>query len=162
MPLTRQQKEDIVSQTVELLKKSNGVIFTDFTGVGVESIRRLRRSLKEIGATYQATKRTLVRITFKKTGVDAADQLVKTSMGMVFFLSDLPATAKVLYEFSRKEKNFKILNAFDFTQKQWVESKEVIALAKLPPRQDLLTQLVYVLSSPMRKLAYVVDQIAKN
>ena len=81
---------------------------------------------------------------------------------MVFFLSDLPATAKVLYEFSRKEKNFKILNAFDFTQKQWVESKEVIALAKLPPRQDLLTQLVYVLSSPMRKLAYVVDQIAKN
>ena len=162
MSLTRSEKEGVVKDTTALIKASNGVIFADSTGVGVESLRVLRRKLKEAGANYQATKRTLTRIALREAGYDAGEKLSKTSLGLIFVPTDIPAVAKLLHEYAKKEKNFKILNALDGEKKEWLEPAMVLALAKLPSRQDLLTQLAYVLISPVKRLAYTVDQIAKQ
>lgn len=162
MPLTRQQKEDIVHNTADQLKNSEGVVFTDFTGVGVENLRVLRRALAELGATYQVTKRTLARIALKQLDIDASNKLAETSLGLVFFPSDLPGTAKVLYNYGKEEKNFKILNAYSLGEKRWIESDEVTMLGALPSREELLGQLVFMLQAPIKKLAMVIDQIAKQ
>lgn len=162
MSLTRQQKEKIVQETAELLGKSQGVIFADATGVPTSAIRPLRVALKSAGVTYKVIKRTLTRIAFRSLGVNAGAKIARTAISLVFLPTDLPAVSKTLYEFSKKEKNFKILNAYDMAEKRWLASEEVVMLAKLPSRQDLLAQLAYVLKAPMKKFAFVVNQVAQS
>lgn len=162
MSLTRQEKEGVVKEATELLKKSNGVIFTEAIGVSTSAIRSLRTQLKAAGATYKVIKRTLTRIAFRSLGVTAGAKIARTSISLVFLPDDLPAISKILYEFSKKEKNFKILNAYDVAEKRWLAGEEVLVLAKLPSRQDLLTQLAYVLKAPMKRFAFVVNQVAQQ
>lgn len=162
MPLTRQQKEDIVADAHARLQDSAGVIFTDFSGVGTESLRLLRRKLKEAGAAYRVIKRTLIRIALKGAGVDVGNHLAKNSLGIVSLKEDLPAVAKALYEFGRKESTFTLLNAYDMNERRWLGGEEVLMLAKLPSRHDLLSQLVFMLQAPIKKLAMVTSEIAKQ
>jgi len=162
MSLTRKEKEGIVKEIEELLAKSRGVIFTDATGVSTTAIRPLRSALKSAGSKYSVVKRTLMRIAMRSLGINAGPHIARTSIAMVSVSEDIPAVAKALYEFSKKEKNFKILNAYDIGEKQWIEAANVVLLARLPSRQDLLAQLAYVLKSPMKKFAFVLNQVVSK
>ena len=140
------------------------MLFTDFTGTGVEDMKNLRKTLKEMGAKFKVIKKRLLRIVFEKMGVDFNPEQFDSQVGTIFTQKDIYEIISPVYKFSKeKEKRgFKILGAYDLAEKKFIDAETVVKIGKLPAREVLLSQLVGVLSAPMRILAYVIQERAKK
>lgn len=162
--LTKQQKTKYVETGEALVKESKVLVFTDFTGVGVEDIKKLRATLKEIGAQFKVIKKTLMRVALKKSGIDFTPEQFDAQVGTIFSTKDISEVAGPVYKFGKdKEKTgFKILGAYDIEAKNFLDGTMVTKIGKLPSREVLLGQLVGMLASPIKSFLFVLDQKAKK
>ena len=158
MPQTKAKKEQIVADLSELLKGSKLLVFSDPTRVSTNEIRNLRSQLSKTGAKYKLVKKTLLNRALNKEGLEelAKGGMFKESVAIMVLPEINLDSVKALYDFQKKNKDkFHILGG-------WLENKilnipDVNNLAKLPAKEILLGQLVWVLVSPMRSLAFVLQ-----
>ena len=75
-------------------------------------------------------------------------------------IEDEIAPARIAYQFSKKNENFKILGGI--FEKRFIDKERVLVLANIPTRNELLGRLVGSLSSPMASFVRVLDKIREN
>jgi large subunit ribosomal protein L10 len=162
---SREQKQKEVGIGKELLDKSNNLVFTDFSGVGVQLIQKLKNELVKSGAKFRVIKKRLLRVALKQKGIDFDTKQFDAQLGTIFLPHDLSESAGIIYKFSdelkKGNKDFRILGAYDLHKNAFISAEDFTAIAQLPTRDVLLAQLVGVLSGPMRALAYILDQVSK-
>lgn len=163
---TKAQKQDELKEGAELLKKSEALLFVDFASVRTADLRNLRRELKQEGNPMFVMKKRLVGLLMKEHGMESVHQEFKTSIATVF-ASDLEkATHSVVkffkgLEVEKKATLEKVLGGYDVAQKAPIDRMQVIRIGQLPTREILLTQLLGMLTAPMRSLLYLLDAKAK-
>jgi len=174
MALTRQQKEEIVASVKDSLKKQKSTVFTDFKGVSVSKMTELKRKLRESGAEYKVIKKNLLQKAVDEAGLEGVSvKEFEGSTGVAFSYEDEVSSAKVVYDFSKQEEvgEFKILGGI--LENKSMSEAEVLALAKLPSKEQLLGQLVGQLNAPIagfvnvlagniKNLAYVLNAIKEK
>lgn len=164
--LTKQQKQDQIKNSVQLLKKSQNLVFADFTGVGVNDLKKLRVILKKSGAIFKVVKKRLLKIALKEMGIDFDPKQFAFQLGTVFAPIELTSLASQIYKFSkdlsREKKEFKILGAYDLAGKSFLNSEQFVFIAKLPSREVLLAQVVGMLAVPIRNMLYVLTELSKK
>jgi large subunit ribosomal protein L10 len=152
MPTAR--KESAVQELRERLAGAPNLFLTDYAGLTVEEITRLRGELRKDGTTYAVVKNTLFRI----AGGDVATQLdafLSGPTGIVFAGPDPIAPAKALKTFSDATKKVGIKAGF--VDGRVIDAKQVEYLATLPSKQELIAKLVGSLASPLRGLVTVLS-----
>jgi large subunit ribosomal protein L10 len=172
--LTRAQKSQIIDELTEKTKASKSVLMVDFSGLKVSEANELRKSLREAGIEMKAAKKTLVQRILKNAGINDFNVFqFPASIALIFSPEEGMVASKSVYEFSKKLKDraFKILGGF--MDGRFINAEMVVTLAKLPSREVLLSQLLYVLNSMpralvgvlqgnLRKLVFALDAIAKT
>ncbi|MFO7266344.1 MAG: 50S ribosomal protein L10 [Bacillota bacterium] len=165
------EKVAAVAKLQEDLAASQAVFVTDFRGLTVAQLTKLRRKLREAGAEYRVVKNTLARRAADEVGASALNPLLVGPTGMAFAKKDPVATAKVLNEFVKETKIFQVRGGL--LQGKLLTPEGVQALADLPPREVLLAQvlgglqapisgLLFVLQGTLRKLVYVLDAVREK
>ncbi|MGB8908029.1 MAG: 50S ribosomal protein L10 [Candidatus Cybelea sp.] len=152
MPTAR--KEATVGELAEKLAGAKSLFLTDYAGLTVSEITRLRGELRKDGNTYSVVKNTL----FKIAAGDLASRLesfLAGPTGIVFAGADPVAPAKALKTFSDTVKRIGIKAAY--IDGQIVDAKQVEILAKLPPKIELIANLVGTLANPLRGLVTVLS-----
>lgn len=152
MPTER--KETAVAQLRDRLAAAQSLFLTDYQGLTVEEITKLRGELRKDGNSYSVVKNTLFRI----AGGDVATALeafLSGPTGIVFAGSDPVAPAKAIKTFGDATKKLGIKAAY--IDGRVVDAAQVEALAKLPPRIELIARLVGSLASPLRGLVTVLS-----
>ena len=152
MPTAR--KEASVAELTEKLASAKSLFFTDYQGLTVAEITKLRGELRKDGNSYSVVKNTLFRI----AAGDLASQVeafLAGPTGVVFAGADPVAPAKALKTFSDTVKKVGIKAAY--IDGQIVDAKQVDVLAKLPPKIELLAALVGTLANPLRGLVTVLQ-----
>lgn len=152
MPTAR--KETAVQELRDRLAASQNLFLTDYAGLTVEEITKLRGELRKDGNTYTVVKNTLFRI----AAGDVASQLetfLAGPTGIVFAGSDPIAPAKALKTFSDATKKIGIKAAY--IDGKVVDAAQVQLLAMLPSKQELVAKLVGSLASPLRGLVTVLS-----
>lgn len=168
MALTKEQKEDIVSNLEHSIEKQKSIVFVGFDGVDVKEITQFRELLKDGGSEMKVAKKSLMKIALKNKDIEFEPQELEGEVAMVFGYEDEIAPSKLSYDFSKKNEKIKILGGF--LENKFYEVNDVIKLAQLPNREQLLgmlvgtlnaptTNLVGVLSGNTRKLVYALSQI---
>ena len=154
--ITKEQKKEIIKDLTDKFSRQKAVIFSDYTGLKVNQFQELRSKLREQGIDCRVVKKTLIDLSLKKAGFDGlkAGELPGQTV-LVFGYEDEILPAKILYDFSKENENLKILSGL--VQGDYLESKEVISLAKLPSKQELLGKLVGSLLSPLSGLINVLQ-----
>jgi large subunit ribosomal protein L10 len=152
MPTAR--KEASVAELTEKLAAAKSLFFTDYAGLTVGEITKLRGELRKDGNSYSVVKNTLFRIA---AGDLAAlfESILAGPTGVVFAGADPVAPAKALKTFSDTVKKVGIKAAY--IDGQIVDAKHVEILAKLPPKIELLASLVGTLANPLRGLVTVLS-----
>jgi large subunit ribosomal protein L10 len=148
------KKEAKIAELQRKLSGSTNLFLTDYTGLTVEQITRLRGELRKDGSTYAVVKNSL----FSIAAADLAKQLeefLAGPTGVVFAGSDPVAPAKALKHFSDDVKAIGIKAAY--IEGRIVDAKEVMVLASLPSKQELIARLVGSLASPLRGLVTVLS-----
>jgi len=160
MALTKAKKEKILEDLIEKLKKQKAIFLCDFAGVKVKDLSVLRRKLKEVGNDIKVAKKTLMDIAFKKTNINLETRKMIGEIAIVFSFSDEILPAKILYQFSKENEKLKILGGFS-NDKFW-SKEEVIELAQLPSREELLAKLVGSVSAPIANFVNVLQANIKG
>lgn len=157
MPTT--EKEQEVALLTEHLEGAKSVVLSDYAGINVETVTALRRKCRENGIQFRVTKNTLLRRALNARGFTSLDEHLVGPIA-VAFSTDEVAAAKVLSEFA-KEKQFPKIRA-GLVDGKFMDSAQLNALAKLPSKTELLTQLVFTLNAPARNLVVVLNATARN
>jgi large subunit ribosomal protein L10 len=166
--VNRREKERVVSELHERLQDFRAVILTDYRGLSVDEMTRLRRQLREANVQYRVVKNTLMRLASKETGLEALSDLFVGPTAMAVSDDDPLAPARVLSGFSKEIPLLEIKGGL--VEGRVVGPQEIEGMAKLPGREVLLgnvlrllrggqLHLVNVLSAQVRRLVQVLGAI---
>lgn len=149
MAVTKGKKQEILKGVVEQMKAAKSVIFADYQGLSVHDVSALRGKLREKGVAFKVSKKTLMRLAAKEAGyADIPDQSLEGPVGAAFSMEDEIVAAKILYEFGKKNKNLKLRGGL--FEGRVISKEEVLQLATIPSKEELLAKLVYVLKAPIQ------------
>lgn len=161
MAITREKKQNILKDLTDKFSRAKAAILVDFNKLSVAKTIELRRLLKQIGADYKVAKKTLINRIIKSSGYKGIDlDELKSQIGVVFGYDDPVPAANSVFKFSRLNEALKILGGF--IGFNWQGKDKIIALAKLPPREMLLAQLVRTIAAPLSGLATVLSGNTRN
>jgi len=156
MALTKAQKQKILEDLKEKIAKQKAVVFFDFTGLKVKDLSSLRKKIKAAGSEIKIAKKTLFGLAFKEAGFALDSKKLKGETALVFGYKDEISPAKIVYQFSLENPNLKILGGLIESQKL-LDAEQIIELAQLPSKEELLAKLVGVLSAPVSNLVYALN-----
>ncbi|HEX9664764.1 MAG TPA: 50S ribosomal protein L10 [Patescibacteria group bacterium] len=177
MPVNKKQKEEIVSDLVDKLKKSKSVIFVNFDQVTVSEIEEFRQLCREQAIDYSVSKKTLLKIAMDKGNLKEVDPLAfENGVGTLFSYDDEVAPAKIVKNFSKLHENLKMIGgilASNPEGQRYLALAEVENLSMIPSKDELLARvvgslnapvagLVGVLSGNLRQLVYVLNAIGES
>jgi len=149
MPKSKIQKQEILRNLTERIKKSKSIVFTGFNALGVHDNEELRDKLRQENGEYYVAKKTLLERALKEQGIENLDtKTLDGKLAVIFSYNDEVSPAKVVDNF-RKDKEDKIFFLGGILEGKLLSKTEVEALAKLPSKQELLSRLVGSLNAPV-------------
>ena len=151
MAITKERKNELVTQYTEWVKNSKALVLTQYVGLTMKDIDDLRAKVRENGGEFHIIKNTLAKRAFEQAGVTIQQDLLEGSTAIVFAYEDAPATVKSVTEFIRSSEFLKIKGGF--LEKQALSTDEIKALAELPPLPIIRGQILGMLLAPANKLA---------
>ncbi|MBE3585258.1 MULTISPECIES: 50S ribosomal protein L10 [Desulfofundulus] len=168
---TREEKQAILADLTEKFRKSKAAVLTDFRGLDVTSMTRVRRRLRESGSELKVAKNTLTRLAAKEAGLEGLEPYLEGPTAIAFGYEDPVAPAKVLSELAREFKQLEIKAGI--LEGKVIDVEAVRRLADLPSREVLLAKVAGGMKAPLygfacslqgllRNLVYVLDAVRRQ
>jgi large subunit ribosomal protein L10 len=140
-------KETEVRQLQEKLRVARAVILTDYRGLNVADMTALRKLLRKDSIEYRVIKNRLAKIAIKDTPFADLDPLLSGPTGIALSRDDPAASSKLLSQFLRTSGNLNIKGGV--IEGRLYKKEEILAIAELPPREVLISQVVNSIASPL-------------
>lgn len=151
-------KKQIVEEIKDKIQKAKTVVFADYRGMNVAQDTKMRSEFRKCGAEYKVYKNRLVLRALNELGYTGCESYLEGTNAVAFGYEDEIAPAKIVKESKNENCQFPI--KFGIYNNKVITAEEVNKLASIPSRETLLTQLAFMLSSPMRGLAVCLKAIA--
>jgi large subunit ribosomal protein L10 len=166
----REDKARVIEELTEKLRGSS-VVLVDFKGMNVAQSTQLRARSREAGVDFVVAKNTLAQRAANEAGVEGLEEFLVGPTALAFS-EDPVVSAKLMAEFADEVEAFELKGGL-LDGGRVMGSNDVVALSKLPGREQLLAQLlgaiqapvaglVTVLNAPLRNLAVVLNQVAEQ
>ena len=155
--LVIKQKEEIVKKLAEDLKDTKIILLADYRGITVEDDTKLRTELRKSNAEYRVIKNNIVKRALELNGESGLNDLLEGPTAVITSSEDYLAPAKAIYNFTKTHDFYKIKGGI--IEGKVMTAEEIITLAKLPSRQELLAKLAGALLGNITKLAVALDQV---
>ncbi len=152
--MLRSEKKIFVAELEGVFKTSNSIIVTHYHGLTVLEITRLRRNLKENGASFKVVKNTLSNIAALSVG-NSHDSSMYSGPTAIAYSEDPVAAAKGVVEFAKTNDNLKIIGGI--VNNTLLDVSAVQQLAKLPSLNELRGKIVGLVQAPASQLARLMQ-----
>jgi len=160
MPISKQKKEEIFGGLEAGLKKAESAVFVNFHGLKVGEITELRKKLREAGVSYTVAKKTIARKVLEKGGYKGEIPAL-TGEFAIAYSEDQMAPAKEVNEFEKKFSN-RVSILGGIFEGSYKDREGMKIIASIPSREVLLSQIAYLLKSPIQRLAIAVSEVSKK
>lgn len=154
------QKEEEVKALAEKLKNAKLVLLTDYRGITVEDVTSLRNTLRDTKSEYKVIKNNIVKRALDANGENELDSVLVGPTAVVIAEEDYVEPLKAIYKFSKDNDFYKIKGGI--VEGKVMTTEELITLAKLPSRQELLAKLAGALLGNITKLAVALDAVREQ
>ena len=151
------QKEEAVNSLAAELKDASLVLLVDYRGITVEDATKLRKEVREANAEYKVIKNNIIKRALNENGENALDSLLEGPTALITSKEDYLAPTKAIYNFAKNNDFYKIKGGI--IEGKVMTADEIITIAKLPSRQELLAKLAGALLGNITKLAVALDQV---
>ena len=152
--MNREEKARVIEELAEKLK-GGSVVFVDYKGMNVAQSTRLRARSRESGVEFVVAKNTLTQRAANQAGVEGISEYLVGPTALA--LSEDPVvSAKLMAEFSDEIGTFELKGGL-LDGDQVVDVEGVVALSRLPEREQLIAQVVGGIQSPIAGLVNVLN-----
>lgn len=152
----REEKAQRVTEVRDKLKAAKMAILTDYRGLTVAQMTRLRRQIREASGEYQVIKNTLARRALKDTLYGALDSLLEGTNGWVFAYEDPVALSKALVKFAGENEKLAIKGGV--LDGEYLDQTKVKILAQMPSRPELQARFLAVVQAPAGQLLRLIQE----
>ncbi|MGE4558668.1 MAG: 50S ribosomal protein L10 [Desulfobulbus sp.] len=166
--MNRDQKTDIVSALNETFSKAKFAVVADYRGLKVTELEKLRKNLRQNDGQIQVAKNTLLRLAVKGTAYEGLTDSFSGTTAVAVGFTEPVGPAKALSAFAKEFEAFSIRVAS--LEGSMLQPEDVVALSKLPSKEELLAKLlgtmsavpsgfVRVLAAVPQKLLYALSAV---
>ncbi len=150
-----QMKAQKVEEIKEKIQKAQSVVLVNYRGLNVAEVTELRDKYRESSVEYKVYKNTMMIRAFEELGFDGITEFLKGPSAVAFSMEDPVSAAKVSAEFSKEHEKLEIKSGL--VDGKIITPKEIDDLAKLPPREVLIAQVLGGLNAPIQGLVNVLN-----
>ncbi|AIM25380.1 50S ribosomal protein L10 [Melissococcus plutonius] len=154
------KKASLVDETTEKFNQAASVVIVDYRGLTVEEVTNLRKQLREANVEMKVIKNSILSRAAQKAGLEGLEEVFTGPTAVAFSNEDIVAPAKIIDTFANEASALEIKGGIIEGKISSVE--EIVALAKLPNREGLLSMLLSVLQAPVRNVAYAVKAVSDS
>lgn len=158
--MTRAEKAAAVEDLQKGLAQSPNAILFGFAGLKVNEVTELRRQVRGTRSQYLVVKNTLALRATKGTPLESVARHFVGPTAVAYNPDNPIALAKVLTAFAKNNPNLVFKGAL--VDGREVEAKEILGLAALPTREELVGKLLFLMQSPLRRLVTVLNGPVRN
>jgi large subunit ribosomal protein L10 len=155
LAISKEKKQELVKSYAEKFSRSQAAILTNYSGLSVIELNRLRNKMREAGSGYHVVKNRLVKLALREAGLPVPEELLQGPTAIGFCYEDMIAPAKVLNEYAKESRILTIKGGI--LGERVIDVQVVSSLADLPPRDILLAQLLSGMQSPIAGLVNVLS-----
>ena len=160
MPVSKQQKKESLARVSSGLDNAETVVFANFKGLTLGETTELRRGLRDNSVSYMVAKKTLIKKALAEKGYKGELPELTGELAIAWG-KDQIAPAKSLAEFQKKfDKRISILGGV--FEGEFKDKAQMLSIASIPSREVLLSQIAYLLKSPIQMFAIAVSEVAKK
>ncbi len=150
-------KAEKVKQLQEVFNKSTLVVLCDYKGTTVEQDTKIRKDLRAVNAKDTVIKNNIIKRALDGNKVEGLDDVLVGPTTVITTEEDYLTALKAVYKFSKENENYKIKGGL--LEGKVMTADELVTLAKLPSREELLSKLASSLLQTISKLAVAIDQV---
>lgn len=158
--MARPEKVQEVEYLSKVFDEARSVVLSDFTGLNVDKLSELRKQCREAGIEYRVIKNTLAKRSIKGTLAEGLDEHFEGPTALAISREDENVPAKVLAKFAEEHEAPKFKAAV--VDGKVIDATGVLALSKLPSRDELLSKLLGCMKSPGNNLVSVLQGTLRN
>ena len=145
------KKMDLVEELREKFTQCTIAVATDYTRLPVNTMTELRQKMRERDVEYKVVKNTLTYLAADAAHRPQIKEIVQGPTALAFGYNDPLEVAKALEEYIRVNRSILTIRGAVLDERT-LTSSEVLSLANLPPRNELVAQLLGQIQLPMAML----------
>ena len=157
MSLNRNEKAAVVADVSAQVARSQTLALAEYRGLTVEHLNKLRVDARAKGVYLHVLKNTLARRAVTGTPFEVAAEAMSGPL-IYGFSEDAVAAAKVIADFAKGNDKL-VIKAGAYAGKA-LDANGIKALAAIPSKEVLLSQIAGLLKSPVQRIAAVVAALA--
>jgi len=158
--LTKDQKRAQSDALAETLKGVNTLFLLKNTGLKVNEVNELRDIVRNNDAIYKVVKHSVVRLAIEGTNKECLGPHLRGPLSLAYTPGDCVALAKVLKDFIKKHPSLSFQEAY--LEGEILDAKAAASLAEMASREELISKLLFLLQSPIRRLAVALNGPIQN
>ena len=151
------QKKEEVTKLANEMKESKLILLADYRGINVEDVTKLRTDVRNVNADYRVIKNNITRRALQEAGIEGLEEKLEGPTAVILGKEDYLEPAKAIYNFAKSNDFYKIKGGV--IEGKVMTAEEIIAIAKLPSRETLLSMLAGALLANIQKFAVALDQV---
>ena len=151
--MNKERKQNYINEMTTQFDSSEAVIVAHYQGLTVKQLDELRSKMREHGIIFKITKNRITKLALEKTRCKDLSNLF-TGPTAVALSKDAITSAKILMNFSKENKNLKILGGI--MGNDILDVAGVQNVATLPTLDEARAKIVGILRSPAQKIASIL------
>lgn len=154
---TKAFKDEKIAKIKENVDKAQVAIVTEYKGMTVEEITKLRRALQKDGGDYMVTKNTLAKIALKDTPYEVLTEKLTGPIAIAFGFEDPVSPAKALSKFIKEIKKGTVVAAA--LDGKLLSAEEAKALAEIPSKEEIYAKMLGSINSPATGIVGAINAV---
>ena len=156
MGLNVEQKKALVAEIGAQVAQAQAIVLAEYRSLDVGAMTQLRAKARGAGVYFRVLKNTLARRAVTDTPFAGLAQ--QMTGPLAYGISPDPvAVAKLLNDFAKG--NDKLVIRAGAMPEQVMSAKELVTLAGLPSRSELIAKLLGTMQAPIAKLARTLNEV---
>ena len=157
-----QEKFDRVEELKGQLERSTIAFGADYTRTTVNQMTQLRRAMRDSGLDFTVVKNTLLYLAAEQAGRPQVKEIVQGPTAVAFGYDDPAAAAKTLADYARQNANTFVIRGAVMGDGAAMGPEEVARLATLPPRPQMIANLLAQMQAPLTRLVGALNGPLQN
>ena len=160
MKTKAQKQQDLEALTEQFQAVTIGMLI-GFNKLTVAKDQELRRRLREAGARYEVVKNTLARKAAAGTPFEQATEHFKGVTAIATSEGDAVTLSKAVSKFAKENPDIFTFKA-GVVEGRVVALRDVEAIAALPPKEELISKIMFLLNCQAQRLVTVLSAVPRN
>lgn len=155
------KKAAVIDEIKHRLQGADAAVLTEYRGLTVTEIAHLRAALRPAGTEYKIYKNTLVKRAADEIGIGGVlAELLTGPVAIAFVSGDAAAAAKALRDFARTNQHLVLKGGL--LGERHLAPADVDALAELPSREVLLSQIAGLFEAPLSQTLGLFEAVLRD